>query len=81
MTITRLWDKLTLIVDNYDNAGLGIERNRGDKTSALETTARLGAAAAGDRASVQGCLLPIFADLMMDNLQHEWPMPNYTAVD
>ena len=34
-----------------------------------------------DGASLLGCLLPIFVDLMMDNPQHEWPMPNYPVVD
>jgi hypothetical protein len=34
-----------------------------------------------DGASLLGCLLPIFIDLMMDNPQHEWPMPNYPVVD
>lgn len=32
-------------------------------------------------ASLLGFLLPIFVDLMMDNPQHEWPMPNYPMVD
>jgi hypothetical protein len=34
-----------------------------------------------DGASLLGCLLPIFVDLMMENPQHEWPMPNYPVVD
>ena len=34
-----------------------------------------------DGASLLSCLLPIFVDLMMDNPQHEWPMPNYPVVD
>lgn len=46
VTITRLRDELTLIVDNRDKVELGIGRNAGDKTSALEVTQRLGAAAA-----------------------------------
>jgi hypothetical protein len=46
VTITRLRDELTLIVDNRDKVELGIGRNPGDKTSALEVTERLGAAAA-----------------------------------
>jgi hypothetical protein len=46
VTITRLRDELTLIVDNRDKVELGIGRNTGDKTSALEVTERLGAAAA-----------------------------------
>ncbi|MBX9884099.1 MAG: hypothetical protein K2X68_03915 [Novosphingobium sp.] len=45
MTITRLRDETTLIVDNRDKISLGIGRNPGDKTSALELTERLGAAA------------------------------------
>jgi hypothetical protein len=47
----------------------------------LETTARFGAAAARDRASIQGCLLSIFVDMMMDNLHQELRMPNYPAVN
>jgi conjugative relaxase-like TrwC/TraI family protein len=46
VTITRLRDELTLIVDNRDKVELGIGRNAGDKTSALEVTERLGTAAA-----------------------------------
>lgn len=46
VTITRLRDELTLIVDNRDKVEMGIGRNPGDKTSALEVTERLGAAAA-----------------------------------
>jgi hypothetical protein len=34
-----------------------------------------------DGASLLGCLLPIFIDLMMDNPAHEWPMPNYPVVE
>jgi len=34
-----------------------------------------------DGASLLGCLLPIFVDLMMDNPGYEWPMPNYPVVD
>lgn len=34
-----------------------------------------------DGASLLGCLLPIFIDLMMDNPDHEWPMPNYPVVE
>lgn len=45
VTITRLRDELTLIVDNRDKVELGIGRNTGDKTSALEVAQRLGAAA------------------------------------
>lgn len=46
VTITRLRDELILIVDNRDKVEVGIGRNAGDKTSALEVTQRLGAAAA-----------------------------------
>jgi len=46
VTITRLRDELTLIVDNRDKVEVGIGRNAGEKTSALEVTQRLGAAAA-----------------------------------
>ena len=51
VTITRLRDELTLIVDNRDKVELGIGRNSGDKTSALEVTERLGAAAAKGQAA------------------------------
>lgn len=46
VTITRLRDELTLIVDNRDNVGRGIATNLGEKTSAAEITERLGIAAA-----------------------------------
>ena len=46
VTITRLRDELTLIVDNRDKVGRGIATNLGEKTSAAEVTERLGAAAA-----------------------------------
>ena len=46
VTITRLRDGLTLVVDNASQLQAAIERNPGDKTSALETLKRLGAAAA-----------------------------------
>ncbi|MBA3878094.1 MAG: TrwC protein [Sphingobium sp.] len=51
VTITRLRDELTLIVDRRDQVELGIGRNPGDKTSALEVTQRLGAAAAQGQAA------------------------------
>jgi conjugative relaxase-like TrwC/TraI family protein len=51
VTITRLRDELTLIVDNRDRVAMGIGRNTGDKTSALEVTERLGAAAAKGQAA------------------------------
>lgn len=46
VTITRLRDELTLVLDNRDKVEVGLDRNPGDKTSALEITERLGAAAA-----------------------------------
>ena len=49
--ITRLREELTLIVDNRDRVEMGIGRNPGDKTSALEVTERLGAAAAKGQAA------------------------------
>lgn len=51
VTITRLRDELTLIVDNRDKVAMGIDRNPGDKTSALEVAERLGAAAAKGQAT------------------------------
>ena len=46
VTITRLRDELTLIVDHRDKVGRGIATNLGEKTSAAEITERLGIAAA-----------------------------------
>lgn len=46
VTITRLRDQLTLIVDNRDKLEAAVGRNDGAKTSALEVTDRLGKAAA-----------------------------------
>lgn len=34
-----------------------------------------------DGASLLGCLLPVFIDLMMDNPEAEWAMPMYPVVD
>ena len=34
-----------------------------------------------DGAALLSCLLPIFIDLMMDNPDHAWSMPNYPVVD
>lgn len=34
-----------------------------------------------DGVAILGCLLPLFIDLMMDNPDHEWPMPHYPVVD
>ncbi len=52
VTITRLRDQLTLIVDNRDKLEAALGRNDGAKTSALEVTNRLGKAAAKGLASV-----------------------------
>jgi conjugative relaxase-like TrwC/TraI family protein len=46
VTITRLRDELTLIVDSREKVGRGISTNAGNKTSAIEMTERLGRAAA-----------------------------------
>ncbi len=46
VTITRLRDGLTLIVDNREKLETAVEKNDGAKTSALEVTKRLGKAAA-----------------------------------
>ncbi|NRD91058.1 hypothetical protein C8024_18795 [Sphingopyxis sp. BSNA05] len=46
VTITRLRDGLTLIVDNREKLETAVEKNEGVKTSALEVTKRLGKAAA-----------------------------------
>lgn len=35
----------------------------------------------GDGASLIGCLLPVFIDLMMDNPEQPWPAPNYPVVE
>lgn len=34
-----------------------------------------------DGASLLSCLLPVFIDLMMDNPDREWSMPNYPVVE
>lgn len=34
-----------------------------------------------DGASILGCLLPIFIDLMMSNPAHDWVMPHYPVVE
>jgi len=34
-----------------------------------------------DGAAILGCLLPIFIDLMMDNGDHRWLMPQYPVVE
>ena len=46
VTVTRLRDHLTLVIDNTRMLGAAVARNRGEKTSALEVTERLRAAAA-----------------------------------
>lgn len=46
VTITRLRDSLTLIVDNREKLEAAVGKNDGAKKSALEVTARLGKAAA-----------------------------------
>jgi ATP-dependent exoDNAse (exonuclease V) alpha subunit len=58
VTITRLRDGLTLIVDNADKLERAIERNTGAKTSALETLGRLGNAAAQGLAKGQVAEIP-----------------------
>ena len=45
VTVTRLRDHLTLVVDSAAKLGAAVSRNRGDKASALEVTQRLKAAA------------------------------------
>lgn len=46
VTITRLRDHLTLVLDNSQKLGTAMARNRGEKSSALEVTERLRSAAA-----------------------------------
>ena len=53
VTITRLRDELTLIVDSREKVGRGIATNLGEKTSAAEITKRLGLAAAKGRRAGQ----------------------------
>jgi ATP-dependent exoDNAse (exonuclease V) alpha subunit len=45
VTVTRLRDQLTLVVDSAAKLGAAVSRNRGEKSSALEVTERLKAAA------------------------------------
>ena len=45
VTVTRLRDGLTLVADNAEKLGRAIKSNSGEKTSALEVTQRLKAAA------------------------------------
>ena len=58
VTVTRLRDHLTLVVDNASRLGGAVSRNKGEKASALEVTERLRSAA--ERGSVKG--LPAKAD-------------------
>ena len=46
VTVTRLRDHLTLVIDNTRKLGAAVSRNRGEKASALEVTERLRIAAA-----------------------------------
>lgn len=46
VTVTRLRDHLTLVVDSADKLGKAVAHNTGEKTSALEVTERLREAAA-----------------------------------
>ena len=41
VTITRLRDHLTLVVDSSDRLGAAVARNKGEKASALEVTAQV----------------------------------------
>ena len=45
VTVTRLRDHLTLVVDSAARLGASVSKNRGEKSSALEVTKRLQAAA------------------------------------
>lgn len=51
VTVTRLRDHLTLVVDSAAKLGKAAAQNTGDKTSALEVTERLRSAAAKGQAS------------------------------
>jgi conjugative relaxase-like TrwC/TraI family protein len=46
VTVTRLRDHLTLVIDSTDKLGRAVAQNTGEKTSALEVTERLREAAA-----------------------------------
>lgn len=46
VTVTRLRDHLTLVLDNSQRLGASVARNKGEKSSALEVTERLKSAAA-----------------------------------
>ena len=41
VTVTRLRDHLTLVVDSSDKLGAAVARNKGEKASAIEVTERL----------------------------------------
>ena len=45
VTVTRLRDHLTLVVDSAARLGAAVSKNKGEKSSALEVTKRLKAAA------------------------------------
>jgi len=51
VTVTRLRDHLTLVVDSAAKLGKAVAQNAGDKTSALEVTERLRSAAAKGQAA------------------------------
>src|SRR3546814_10175566 len=51
VTVTRLRDHLTLVVDSTDKLGRAVSQNTGEKTSALEVTERLREAAATGQAA------------------------------
>ena len=51
VTVTRLRDHLTLVVDSADKLGKAVAHNTGEKTSALEVTERLREAAANGLAA------------------------------
>lgn len=51
VTVTRLRDHLTLVVDSADKLGRAVSQNTGEKTSALEVTERLREAAAKGQAA------------------------------
>lgn len=53
VTVTRLRDHLTLVLDTSEKLGAAIARNKGEKTSALEATARLKLVGEMDRGVVE----------------------------
>jgi len=46
VTVTRLRDHLTLVVDNAEKLGAAVARNKGEKASALEVTGSVKSTAA-----------------------------------